>query len=540
MHADPIAPIADATRRALAAQEALGAGNALDFALGASRAPESVALYLQRPLRALGTTYPTLSLAQLDRLADAYARRYAALGVGARAPVALYFDNGVDYFVHFFALARLGAVTAPINGDVGAEVAAAYARRIGATHLVTDAERARRVAAAGALDAIALLTTARLERAPQAAYERHRHAAADVVLLSHTSGTTGTPKAVVLEHRRFFHGLRTRLAAPARFGGTRLLSNLPHSHNCGIAYLLHALLCGTPVFLTADRSASSLAGAIAAFRPDMVLSFPDTLVALTDLGVARDELATVDLWLTSGDAAHEPHIRWLLARGSAASAYADSLGSSEMGSTLFRNVHTRDTHRYRRRVGPAMPWVEAAVFDPDGRVLPQGSVGLLGVRAPCVTPGYWSDAERTAAAQLGGFFLTGDLARVDPDGVFQQLDRTSDVVATRDGPLYSLLAEELLLTQMAELLDCSVVARRVGESDEAVALWQWRRGAQLAPAAALARANAALRAAGLPPLSGAREMAWSEVPRGVTGKVLKRLLRERLTVEGIGADEARA
>ncbi len=81
---------------------------------------------------------------------------------------------------------------------------------------------------------------------------------------------------------------------------------------------------------------------------------------------------------------------------------------------------------------------KAAVLDDDGNEVPDGTVGLLGVKTPSRTPGYWKNPRLTASFELNGYWLTGDVARRDAEGNFYHLDRTVDVIDTAAGPVYSL------------------------------------------------------------------------------------------------------
>ncbi len=91
-------------------------------------------------------------------------------------------------------------------------------------------------------------------------------------------------------------------------------------------------------------------------------------------------------------------------------------------------------------------------------MLPDGTVGLLAVKSPSITAGYWHDERLTNTFKLNGYWLTGDVARRDREGNFYHLDRTVDVIDTLTGPVYSLPIEEVLLADCGDLVhDCSVI-----------------------------------------------------------------------------------
>jgi len=200
-----------------------------------------------------------------------------------------------------------------------------------------------------------------------------------------------------------------------------------------------------------------------------------------------------------------------------------------MGMVLFKNAHTPETARYGRMIGRPVRVVQAAAaLDEQGNEVPAGQAGLLGVRTPSVTPGYLNAPDLTDNALRNGFFLTGDVVRRDSDGNWYHLDRTPDVINTVHGPVYSLPLEEVVLNETGAF-DAAVIAvddpEHVGLSrPAAVVLF---KGAQHHEAL-LSRCNAALARHGLSVLAalviaGDRD----ELPVGVTGKVLKRELRQR-------------
>jgi acyl-coenzyme A synthetase/AMP-(fatty) acid ligase len=291
-----------------------------------------------------------------------------------------------------------------------------------------------------------------------------------------------------------------------------------------------------------------------AFQPTMIASFPRTFVELATGELPVRAAARVHSWFNTGDSAHYGHIRrlvqlgerpaglvaaWLLPPGAEAGAtlpgsqFVDGLGSSEMGMALFGGLTTPESARADRCVGKAQPAVtRAAVLDEDGNEVPDGTVGLLAVITPSLTPGYWRDERLTRSFQLGGFWLTGDVAYRDGEGNFYHLDRTVDVIDTATGPVYSLPVEEVLIADCAEAVnDCAVVGvpGPPGQGQRPVAVVRLQPDAtDWTAEAVLEKANKELTTAGLATLAAvviARTPA--DYPLGPTGKVLKRELRTR-------------
>ncbi|MEU6062870.1 AMP-binding protein, partial [Streptomyces sp. NPDC047097] len=312
-----------------------------------------------------------------------------------------------------------------------------------------------------------------------------------------------------------------------------------HSHSAGISYLSMAILLGIPTLVLDAQDGESALKAINAFHPTLVLGFPLTLAEIDTDRILPQAAQHIHTWNGMGDASHERHIRPLLAVGkrragtsyTAGSQYFDGLGSSEMGMVLFKQAHTPETSHYGRLIGTPVGVVrKAAVLDADGNELPDGEAGQLGVRTPSVTPGYWDDTHLTEESTVNGYFLTGDIARRDGQGRFYHLDRTPDVIKSVGGEVYSLPLEEVVLT-VTKALDAAVVAvddpRAPGRSCPAAVVFH-DDDVERSPESLLRVCNEALQKAGLPRLralvlAGGRE----GLPVGVTGKVLKRRLREK-------------
>ncbi|QRN93229.1 acyl--CoA ligase [Archangium violaceum] len=543
MTAMPSTLVADELRLQLAKDPMLGAGNFLDWALKVSPDPRVPILHLERELETFtGEKFQQLSLEQLARLAHLYARLYKKLGVRTADPVFVYLDDGVEYLIHYLALTHLGAIGVLTNGNMEPRIAAAHARNVGVAGVFTDASHIQALRPLVQESVTGFIVTEADIRGTQEAslptYRRHEFSADDPIMIAHSSGTTGIPKAVLLQHERFFHGVRYRLGVPRVTGGERILSSLPHSHNCAIAYLMLALLSGTPVYIASDHSGRAVLRQIDAFKPSMVVSFPQTYVEMTECEMDAFDLSSVNLWFNGGDAAHESHIRALIRHGfheqngqrQPGSVFIDGMGSSEMGFSLFRHVHTLKTNHYNRCVGRPLEWVDAQILSEEGDKLPPFQVGRLGVKAPSVTTGYWNNSLLTYRSRLSGYFLTGDLAYRDEEGRIFHVDRTPDVILTPSGPVYGLQTEEFLLSRFSAIADCAVFGQQDGATGavRAVAYVRIRPDSDLSghdTSELAGRFNQELARAGLPTLGGVLAVGVDDIPLGTTGKVLKRMLR---------------
>lgn len=557
----PIAPLE--VRQQFMTDPHLGAGSFLDAALRANPYRDQAYLYEHRLNADQQVVLHGYSLVDVAARRDHYARWYHANGVQARDVIGIYVGDGVEPLFHYLALAALGAIPAMINDAMAAASAKRYLVHIGAVGLVCDdttalaaafradpSHRPRFIASVSELKAF----DASPVTLPTAYPFQHR--SDDVVALIHSSGTTGVPKSTMLAHRQFWVGKEPRMLRFPAEAGDRLMCLMPHTHAGGLSYFMTATLLGLPMVAMSDWRRSTVEPVMRAFEPTMVASFPRTFVELATGPLPTQAAARVHSWFNTGDGAHHAHVRrlvqlgrrpagltapWLLPPGAAparaqpGSQFIDGLGSSEMGMALFGQASTPQTPRADRCIGRPIPIVEkAAVLNEEGEELPDGQAGMLGVKTPTRTPGYWNDPAMTRRFELNGYWLTGDVVRKDADGNFYHLDRTVDVIDTLQGPVYSLPMEEVLLADCAELvIDCAVVGVPAadGRGQAPVAVLRLQPGVNAPPRAQLlALLNAELKAASLTPLAAVViAQSAQEFPTGVTGKVLKRELRTRLS-----------
>ncbi|CAM5683379.1 Long-chain-fatty-acid--CoA ligase [Streptomyces avidinii] len=532
-----------AQRLRLTADRGLGAGNFFWHAWEISRDRDRPLLFHPDPTLPgwEDREWRGLSLNDIRVTVIRYAHWYREQGVTPSSHVGLYTRHGLFGLLHHIAVTSLGAAAVHCNPRMEPRTASEYFLRTGATLVVGDGDLLKDLTSAwqasGANspalhDIHALDANAVRPPAPLADYP-HRHTADDLVMISHSSGTTGRPKAPVFHHQSFFIGKRERLWTFPSLRSDRLLTALPHSHSAGISYLSMALLLGIPTLILDGADGDRVTRAVNGFKPTIVLGFPLTLAEIDPTAVRPEAARRVRTWNGMGDASHERHIRPLVALGGpgTGSVYLDGLGSSEMGMVLFKAAHTAASTHYGRFIGtPAKVVRKAAVLGPDGRELPAGQAGMLGVRTPSVTPGYWDDPALNKESLLSGYFLTGDIVRKDAEGNWYHLDRTPDVVKAAAGDVYSLPLEEVVLNS-TRALDTAVVAvadPQLPGSYCPAAVVYYADGVDRSAADLLAVCNAALEAAGLARLHAlVLVSAREDLPVGVTGKVLKRVLRER-------------
>ncbi|GLP82027.1 class I adenylate-forming enzyme family protein [Mycobacterium antarcticum] len=523
-------------RSRLAAMSELGGGNLLATAMAVHPDPHIPFIRVGRPvINTAGFEQTDFTLAQLDSLAQSWSVWYHQQGVGPRDRVALYMEDTFAYTIHLNALAQLGAIGVLINSKASPALVLGLCERTTPVGIYTDRARLATISEGiGSLDGLRWVQLAEdLPAPPPAALPdpwRFRHASEDPVSIMHSSGTTGIPKAVIQTHASSVAGPRYRLENYTEPATERMMTAQPQSHLGCIVYTAYSILAGTPLVALFDPSGEELAAAVAQHRPKGVMAFAHAYAELAALDTPYGAVDSVDYWVTMGDAIHEAHIRAILAKRSPdapAPTFYDRFGTTELGWGLVVQPRTLSSERSDRRVGKPDPVAEVAVLRADGSKAPVGEVGFFGAKGPSITAGYWNDADTTYRSKLGGYWLTGDLVYQDVDGNYFVVDRTKDAIETAEGTAYSVLMEEVLLSEISGITDCAVVAGRHGERIVPVAVIITGES----PAQAgrlLAEANDVLKNAGHPCIAVLDvALTADDFPVGVTGKVLKRELRDR-------------
>jgi len=519
----------------------LGCGNFLDkvYSLHPNRDAEFI--HLQRPIRLPdGAEYTVFSLETLMSARIALAKWYVSVGVGSGNIVTLCVSEGIAPFLHYVALTSIGAVASIINPRMPFDMATEYLSNNDLTFVVVDDEAkdtspvARGLAGHNDGRLTVLSVPQRRLTDADAAPDLPRPwpvSPSDntLVMLSHTSGTTGVSKAVKFEHRQFFMGKRARLGRFVESHAERFLTALPQSHSSAISHLETAVLHGIPTYVLSDCMGEPVKNAIKQFEPTTVAAFPQTYASLIHIGLERDEFPSVQRWFSMGDAMHVEHIKRILL-SSPQSRFIDSFGSSELGMAVFRKVSTLEDITPNRCVGRPVDIASCRIFNEEtGLECQEDEAGLLAVRSPTITSGYWKRNDLTNKSWMNGYFLTGDVG-FTRNGEYYLIDRAVDAINLGGAKYYTLFIEERV-QKLPGVVD-AVVAGIDLESQPIVCVMLLSQPSVTEKDALLRRAIAEVRSSldghtreGL----GVLAMLTSDprsIPTGVTGKALKRKIRE--------------
>jgi fatty-acyl-CoA synthase len=482
-----------------------------------------------------GTT--RLGYRDLNRHANRIAHALAGLGVRPGDRVGLLAMNSPDFCAVFFAAAKLGAVLVTLNWRLAPPELAWICENAGVSLLVFGADlrdavealRADRGAARYAvIDGEAPEWAVSL--AAWAARARHEEPPAgggndDPLLIMYTSGTTGRPRGAVLSHANVFWATVTVQATLDFRMGDRVLVVMPLYHIGAIDYLTICVHRGCTVVLMPSFDADRMVETIAAERVDTFLAVAAMLQALAGVPGCDAAMARVR-WLLCGAApVPAPLIERYAKRGI---IVQQSYGLTETTGPAAVLGAERAIEK-AGSTGQPFFHTELRVVDPQGRDTRPRRVGEVLVRGPHVMREYWRDPGGTAEAIRDGWLHTGDLAWRDEEGFVYIVDRKKDMIVSGGENVYPAEVESCLHGHpaVAEVAVIGVPHPRWGESPCAVVVP--RPGARITLEELMAFCEGKLARYKIP-----RSLVVSEepLPRNPTGKVLKRVLRERFPAAG--------
>ncbi|MCW5730924.1 MAG: long-chain fatty acid--CoA ligase [Alphaproteobacteria bacterium] len=471
--------------------------------------------------------------AALDRRATRLAAWLQGIGIGRGDRVALFAQNGVEYFDLQFACGRIGAVMLPLNWRLALPELefilgdAAPGLLIHSRHFRDSAEALHRLGTVARLLEIADDGTAgsyeqALEECRSAPFvERLTHE--DVSTIMYTSGTTGHPKGAIITHGMTFWNA-VNLGIPAMItpatvqlvvlplfhtGGLNCYAN-PVLHAGGTLLLMRAFEPG-PALKHLSDPALGITHFFAVPAPyQFMMQHSDfakadlSRIAMAGVGGAPCALAILETWAAKG----VPLVQ--------------GYGMTET-SPAVTMLDAADAIRKVGSAGKPLLHTEVRIVDETGRDVGAGEIGELWTRGPNITPGYWNRPDATAQSFHDGWLRTGDAARLDGEGFIYIVDRWKDMYISGGENVYPAEVENVLyqLPQVAEAAVIGVPDARWGEVGKAVLVL--KPGASLDAGEVVSHCLARLAKFKVP-----QTIAFTDaLPRNATGKVLKRELRER-------------
>ncbi len=499
-----------------------------------------------------------LSRRELDELSGAFAAGLADAGLQAGERVALFLQNVPQFIIAMIGTWKAGGIAVAVNPMNKERELDLILRDCGATALVCLEELYRDVAAGvvGGTGVKLVITTSALEYQTRndervlGGIQRARGDGTqdmtelmarfrgqqppdpalgpdDVAFLTYTSGTTGPPKGAMTTHRNVVFNAQTYRDWIGIGASDVILGVAPLFHITGsIGHVALSLLTGAPVVLTYRFDPAVAIETIRDERVTFTVGSITVFIALMNAPNAeKDALATLTK-IYSGGAPIPPST--VTAFQAAFGQYIHNIyGLTETTSPSHAvPLHATapvDEASGALSVGVPVYNTVVRIVAEDDQDLPPGEVGELVTEGPQVVAGYWNKPEETARALPGGALHTGDVGYMDADGWFYIVDRKKDQINVGGYKVWPREIEDVLYEHEA-VREAAVVGVPDPYRGETVKAYvSLKAGSAVTAEELAAHCKQRLAAYKYP-----RQVEIiDELPKTVTGKILRRELRAR-------------
>jgi len=471
------------------------------------------------------------SYRDLMGISGRYARLLKELGVAKGDRVAVQVEKSAEAVFLYLACLRAGAAYLPLNtaytkAEVGYFLGdaepAVFVCTPGNAAVLADTARAAGVGTLLTLGSDGDGSLPERSAGLDPAFDTVPCVSDDLAAILYTSGTTGRSKGAMMSHRN----LSSNAATLHRIWGFRpddvLLHALPIFHTHGLFVATNCVLMnGTGMLFLAKFDADAVFRLLP--RATVMMGVPTFYTRLlADPRLTREATAHMRLFISgSAPLLADTHREF---KERAGHAILERYGMTETGMLTSNPL---DGDRIPGTVGFPLPEVSVRVADEKtGEPVPDGEVGVLEVKGPNVFSGYWRMPEKTAQEiRPGGWFITGDVGRIDGRGYVHIIGRAKDLVISGGFNVYPKEVETVI-DAIAGVVESAVIGVPHPDFGEAVMAVVLRRpgrdGEAMDEAAVVAACKQQLANFKVP-----KAVAFvDELPRNAMGKVQKNLLRE--------------
>ncbi len=447
-----------------------------------------------------------LSYGEVDGLSSRFASALVSLGVRKGDRVAVFMPNIPQLVISYFGIMKAGGVAVMCNpvykerelehqlSDSGTEVVVAVRTvvkgldlykslegcrgRLKLRHVITTSVAdylpaiKRRLAGlagvkdvprADTLDFVKLLeANAPLKQFPDI------DPVNDLAVLQYTGGTTGVAKGAMLTHYNLVSNAGYCAAVFPVTEKDVSLCALPLFHIYGMTAAMNmAIFSGASLALLPSFHVDEVAKTIEKLKVTLFMGAPAMYIAINSKPNASSFHLHSVRACVSGGSALPPAVRKKF-MGLTGGVLVEGYGLSETSPVTHVNPLVGGAVK-DGSIGPPFSNTDAKIVDPENRyrVLPAGEEGELAVKGPQVMKGYWNQKAETDAVLEDGWFLTGDIAKMDQDGYFYIVDRKKDMINVGGFKVYPREVEDLLF-EHPDIKEAGVVGVPDEFSGEAV------------------------------------------------------------------------
>ncbi|MCW8095013.1 4-coumarate--CoA ligase family protein [Streptomyces tauricus] len=488
-----------------------------------------------------GVNGMTLTYAQLDAFHRRIAAALAELGVRKGDVLALHSPNTVAFPTAFYAATRAGASVTTVHPLATPEEFAKQLRDCAAQWIVTVSpllETARAAAElAGGIREILVCDQAPGHRslldmlgstAPEPQIDIHP--VTDVAALPYSSGTTGTPKGVMLTHRNIATNLAQLTPTMPMGPGDRILAVLPFFHIYGLTALMNApLRQGATVVVLPRFDLDTFLAAIEKHRITGLYVAPPIVLALAKHPAVEGYDLSSLKYVISAAAPLDAELAEACSRRLGLPPVGQAYGMTEL-SPGTHVVPLDETDPPPGSVGKLIAGTEMRIvsLDDPGKDLGVGERGEIVIRGPQVMKGYLGRPVETAAMiDDDGWLSTGDVGHVDANGWLYVVDRVKELIKYKGFQVAPAELEALLLTHPG-IADAAVIGVYDTDNNERPHAYVVRQPAPPDTTGTPLTETDVMEyvAERVAPYKKVRHVTFLDaVPRAASGKILRRELR---------------
>jgi acyl-CoA synthetase (AMP-forming)/AMP-acid ligase II len=454
------------------------------------------------------------------------------LGLRAGDRIAMLLGNRIEFVLTMYGAARLGVITVVLSTRQQKPEIAYVLNDSGAKLIVYETDLTDRVPddadVPGVVHRVPLTAIKGLQFSQLIAEPCSDGPAEvseeDTCLILYTSGTTGRPKGAMLAHLNIIHSSIVYEACMALTSADRSIAVVPLAHVTGVvANVTTMARCAGTLIIVPEFKAENFLQVASRERATQTVMVP----AMYNLCLLQGNIDACDLsaWRIGGYggapmptatierlAEKVPSLQLVNAYGATETTSPSTIMPAELTASHLDSV------------GLACPGARIIVVDERGYELPRGTVGEIWIHGGSVIKGYWNNAAATADNFTGGFWHSGDLGSVDEQGFVRVFDRQKDMINRGGHKIYSAEVESVLAAH-PDVVESAIIARPcpvLGERVHAVVV---TRNPDLEPHVLRQLCATQLSDYKVPETI---DLIADPLPRNANGKVMKKLLRERL------------
>lgn len=474
-----------------------------------------------------------LTFLDLDNRTNRLAQGLLKLGIKPGDRVALLMRNCIQYLEVFFASARIGAVLVPLNVRLApAEL----------DYILDDCSVSALIYGNGFEDKLAKLETlpyikvrigtTKRSDTDDLAYDTVVEASepkspeilvseTDLLAVMYTSGTTGYPKGVMLTHKAVYHAALNLMIGLSYQYPDKCLIIAPLFHTGASSPIIGHFIRGISTVLMADFEPAAALKLIERHKVRLMLGVTTIMKMLLEVPDYADyDLSAWQVAILPGSPLPYPLIESAHARFGVLSQ--NLWGMTEIGGPgALMNIE--DILERPECAGKPYFEVDLKIIDFDGTPMPPGQAGEILVRGPNMMLGYWNQPEATKNTIRNGWIHTGDIGYLDSDGYLFVVDRMKDMIVSGGENIYPAEIEKVL-SEIAGIDEATVIGipdDKWGEVPQAYVV----SNASTIPKEEEIIRYCRDRLAGFK-VPKRIEMI-DELPKNASGKVLKKVLRDR-------------